>query len=261
MLKKTGPRSLMLACFIFVGLLLVLGACGPPSIGNPSLSSSVGPPVKGGTWIDDLFEEPNSLIPNASSETFAGLVDQALYAPLFVGDTSGHITPGIATVLPTIANGGVSADAKTWTFHLRPNLKWSDGMPLDARDVDFSWRLWTNPGFPAASTLGFNLITRAEISPDKLSITFHLKRPFSPFLSVWVDGLSAPLPMHHFQSVAPDRILNSQDNLNPSVTSGPFMMKESNPGDHYTLVRNPMYYRGRVCSASAWRSPTSAPST
>ena len=44
--------------------------------------------------------------------------------------------PGLATAVPTIANGGISQDLKTWTFHLKPGLKWSDGMPLDARDVD-----------------------------------------------------------------------------------------------------------------------------
>jgi len=42
--------------------------------------------------------------------------------------------------------------------------------------------------------------------------------------------------------MAPDKILTSPDNLNPSVTSGPFKMSESVPGDHYTLVRYPNYY-------------------
>jgi peptide/nickel transport system substrate-binding protein len=42
--------------------------------------------------------------------------------------------------------------------------------------------------------------------------------------------------------MAPDQILKSPDNLNPTVTSGPFMMSESVPGDHYTVVRNPRYY-------------------
>src|SRR5205814_5109406 len=75
---------------------------------------------------------------------------------------------------------------------------------------------------------------------------FHLRRPFAPFLaSLWVDGLFAPLPAHRFSSMAPDQILNSPDNLNPTVTSGPFMMSESVPGDHYTVVRNPRYYRAR----------------
>ncbi len=240
MLKRPRLRSLMTAFSFFAGLILLLGACGAPSSGTTP--SSGGTPVKGGTWIDDLYEEPDSLIPNASTETFSDLVDQALYAPLFVGDATGHINPGIVTELPTIANGGVSADSKTWTFHLRPGLKWSDGQPLDARDVDFSWKLWTNPKFPAATTIGFNLITSTDISSDNLTITFHLKQSFSPFLSIWTDGINSPLPAHHFMGVAPDKIITSPDNLNPSVTSGPFMMKESKPGDHYTVARNPNYY-------------------
>jgi len=242
MLKRPRPRSLMMAFSFLAMLILVLSACGAPAPGTPP-SSGGGNPVKGGTWIDDLFEEPDSLITYASSETFSDMVDQSLYAPLFVGDSNGHITPGVATVVPTAANGGISSDLKTWTFHMRPGLKWSDGQPYDARDVDFSWRLWTNPKFPAYQTTGINLITSADVSSDNLSITFHLKAPFSPFLSVWTDGLQAPLPAHHFQGVAPDKIMTSPDNLNPSVTSGPFMMKESKPGDHYTMVRNPNYYR------------------
>src|SRR5260370_6564740 len=240
MLKRPKPRSLMMAFSFLALLILVLNACGAPAQGTPPPSG--GTPVKGGTWTDDLFEEPSSLIPNASSETFSDMVDQSIYAPIFAGDSSGTITPGIATVVPTAANGGISTDLKTWTFHLRPNLKWSDGQPLDARDVDFTWKLWTNPKFPAASTTGYNLITSADVSSDNLSITFHLKQAFSPFLAVWTDGINAPLPAHHFQGITPDKIVTSTDNLNPSVSSGPFMMKESKPGDHYTVVKNPNYY-------------------
>jgi peptide/nickel transport system substrate-binding protein len=241
MLKRPRLRSLMTAFSFFAGLILLLGACGAPGPGTSP--SGGGTPVKGGVWTDDLYEEPDSLLPYASSETFSNMVDQSLYAPLFVGDSSGNITPGVATVVPTATNGGISADLKTWTFHMRPGLKWSDGQPYDARDVDFTWKLWTNPKFPAASTIGLNLITSADVSSDNLSITFHLKQAFSPFLSVWTDGINAPLPAHHFQGIAPDKIVTSSDNLNPSVSSGPFMMKESKPGDHYTVVKNPNYYR------------------
>jgi len=58
-----------------------------------------------------------------------------------------------------------------------------------------------------------------------------------------VDGWFAPLPAHHFSTMAPQAILQSPENLNPRVTSGPFLMAESVPGDHYTVVRNPRYYR------------------
>src|SRR5579883_3610284 len=243
MLKKPQSRFLLMSFSVLSVLILLLSACGAPSTSNNGNGSSGGGTVtKGGTWTDDLYEEPDSLIPNASSETFSDMVDQAIYAPLFYGDAQGQIHPGLVTEMPTTANGGISADLKTWTFHLRPGLKWSDGQPEDARDVDFSWRLWTNPKFTPAGTVGLNLITSADVSSDNLSITFHLKAPFSPFLSIWTDGLEAPMPAHHFSSIAPDKILSSSDNLDPSVTSGPFMMKESKPGDHYTVVRNPNYY-------------------
>jgi len=243
MLKRTRPHSLAIVLSLFSLLILLFSACGAPTTGPGSNGTpSAGSPVKGGTWTDDLYEEPDSLIPNASSETFSDMVDQSIWAPLFVGTYNGTIQPGIATEIPTVANGGISSDLKTWTFHLRPGLKWSDGQPEDARDVDFTWRLWTNPKFTPAGTVGLNLITSADVSSDNLSITFHLKAPFSPFLSIWTDGLEAPMPAHHFSSIAPDKILSSSDNLDPSVTSGPFMMKESKPGDHYTVVRNPNYY-------------------
>src|SRR5947208_3206980 len=168
---------------------------------------------------------------------------QSLYLPLLVGDTSGKINPALATEVPSVANGDVSADLKTWTYKIRPGVVWTDGQPVDARDVDFTWKLWNNPKFGAATTTGYNLITSADLSSDNLKITFHLSQPFVAFNSVWTDGLTAPMPAHHFSSMTPDAVQKSPDHLNPTVTDGPFMMKESVPGDHFTVVRNPKYYR------------------
>ena len=95
MLKKPRPRFLMMSFSLVAMLLLVLSACGGASSSSSSSTPSAGTPVKGGTWTDDLFEEPSSLIPNGSSETFADLVDTAIYAPLFLGNVKGQITPGI----------------------------------------------------------------------------------------------------------------------------------------------------------------------
>ena len=182
-----------------------------------------------------------SFLPN---EGDAGSIDQALYLPLFYGDAQGVMHPGAAREVPSVQNGGISADGTTWTFHLRPHLVWSDGAPYDARDVDYTWKLWLNPKFGASfPDGGFELISSADVSADHLSITFHLKQAYAPFLSNWVDGYMAPLPAHQFSRMAPEAIVKSPDILNPKVTSGPFMMAESVPGDHYTLVRNPRYYR------------------
>src|SRR5438445_5425683 len=89
MLKKPRPRLLMLSFSLVAVLLLVLSACGGGSSSSTSSSTSAGTPVKGGTWTDDLYEEPDSLLPNASSETFSDLVDTTLYAPLFLGNAKG----------------------------------------------------------------------------------------------------------------------------------------------------------------------------
>lgn len=244
MLKRPKNRTLTIAFSLLTVMMLFLSACAPQggTSNNGNGTATTGNPVKGGTWIDDLYEPVKSLIPNGVSETFADLVDQSLYLPLFYGDAQGHINPGLASEIPTVANGDVSSDLKTWTFKIRPGVTWNDGQPLDARDVDFSWKLWNNPKFGAASTVGFNLITSATVASDNLSITFHLSQPFEAFVPTWTDALAAPLPAHHFQGMAPDQVLKSADNLNPSVTSGPFMMSESKPGDHFTVVRNPKFY-------------------
>ncbi|GAC1359040.1 MAG: peptide ABC transporter substrate-binding protein [Ktedonobacteraceae bacterium] len=241
MLKGKKARWLLSSLSLVAVLALFFSACGAQ--GTPtSQTADNSKPVKGGTWIDDLPNEPGSLIPNGDAQTFSVLVQNALYAPPFYGDTKGNITPGIVSPLPTLQNGGISADFKTWKFTMLPNLKWSDGQPLNADDMDFTWRLWVNPKFAAYSTDGYNQITSTDISADKLTITFHLKQAYAPFLAAWTDGGGAPLPKHIFEKMAPESILKSKENLNPSVVSGPFKMSESVPGNHYTVVRNDNYF-------------------
>jgi peptide/nickel transport system substrate-binding protein len=246
--RRKGPARLPAA--LLIGLAVLVVAAGV--LGSLSLLAHFGvlgahsaphtlQVARGGTW--SVWGATGSLIPNSGADP--EMMD-ALYLPLFSGDAQSVIHAAAATEVPTIGNGGVSADATTWTFHLRPGLVWSDGQPYDARDVDFTWRLWKSTQFGASTTLGLNLISSAVVSADHLSITFHLSRPFAPFLAdLWVDGVQAPLPAHHFSSMAPAQILKSSENLNPKVTSGPFMMAQSVPEDHFTLVRNPRYYLAR----------------
>jgi peptide/nickel transport system substrate-binding protein len=241
MLKKPRPRFLMISFSLLAVFILILNACG--AAGGTSATPSTGAAVKGGTWIDDLFEEPDSLIPNLSNETYAAMVDYGLWAPLIYGDPQGKLHAGIATDVPTVTNGLVSADLKTWTFHLRPNLVWSDGQPENADDVDFTWKFWKNPKAGAIYTSAVNTISSADVSADKLTITFHLTQPFVAFATYFADGYYGILPAHHFATMDPASVVKSSDNLSPSVVSGPFMISEVKPGDHYTIVRNPKYYQ------------------
>ena len=218
-----------------VGLLAHFGV-----IGTRSTAAAI--PVRGGTWTEAIISDPDSLLPNQGNGS-GYLIDGALYLPLYYGDAQGVIHPGAASEIPTVQNGGISADGKTWTFHMRPHLVWSDGAPYDARDVDFTWKLWVNPKFNVYNFVDPTLISGADISADDLSITFHLTRAFAPFLSYWVGSANAPWPAHHFSAMSVEAILKSPEILNPQVVSGPFVMAESVPSDHYTVVRNPRYYR------------------
>src|SRR6266851_409445 len=246
MLKKPRSRFFVTSFSTLAVLLMLLSACttGGSTTGTTPTTTGGGTPVKGGTWVDDLFEEPDSLIPNASNETFAAMMDYGLYAAMLYTTPAGTIMPGLVTTVPSVANGGITSDLKTWKFTFRSGLKWSDGQTLDARDMDFTWKLWANPKFGAINTIAVQDITSADVSSDNLTITFHLKSGLVSFYTYFTDGYFGPMPAHHFASVDPASIKKSPDNLNPSVVSGPFMMSEAKPTDHYTMVRNPNYYLG-----------------
>src|SRR5690348_6683095 len=98
MLKKPRPRFLMMSLSALTVSPTLWSGCGrPPAANTTPTTTSAGTPARGGTWIDELLEEPDSLITNASSETFAVMLDHRMYAPLFYGDANGNIQPGLAT--------------------------------------------------------------------------------------------------------------------------------------------------------------------
>jgi peptide/nickel transport system substrate-binding protein len=224
-------------------LMLVLSACGPSTSGGGGGNT----PKKGGSITDALIEEPDTLLPFLTNETYSVMVDQALWAPLFYGDPSGALNPGIADV-PTVANGGVSSDLKTYTIKLHSGVKWSDGSPLTAQDVAFSYNLYANPkfgntfGFPTSDPsdpIGFSGAT----ATDSSTVVMKLKNPDVSFVAALADGASGPIPQAKFGSVAPADVAKSSENFQPTVDSGPFVISDRVQGDHITLKPNPNYYQ------------------
>jgi len=229
--------------YIVVGALVILtmtlSACGPSASSTTSSST----PVKGGNLVDGLFEEPDTLMSGITSETFAVMVDQALWAPLFYGDAKGTIQPGLATQVPSTSNGGISADGKTYTIHLRPNLKWSDGSPLTSDDVVFTLNLEMQPAYGLKSALDVANIASVT-NPDPSTVVITLKTVEPPFLALGLvdPGNFNPMPKAVYGSMKPADVAKV---FTPLVTSGPFMFKSEADhvkGDHITLYRNPNYF-------------------
>src|SRR5262249_33964652 len=117
--KLSRQPAQRLGALLVVLLTLAGGATGWRVLGpgRPSASTPPPDPQRGGTVVDGLFYEPDTLLPMLTNETYAVMVDQALWAPLWYGDNTGTLHPGLAD-LPSQANGEVSADLTTWTIKL-----------------------------------------------------------------------------------------------------------------------------------------------
>ncbi len=63
-----------------------------------------------------------------------------MFEPLLTADRKGNPVPMLATIVPTIENGGIRADGLTITYHLRKDVKWTDGVPVTSKDVKWSWQ-------------------------------------------------------------------------------------------------------------------------
>lgn len=223
---------------------MVLSACGPTAKQGGNGNGNI---KNGGTVINGLYEEPDTLLPMLTNETYSIIVDQTIWAPLWYGDPQGQLHAGIAEV-PTQANGDISSDLKTYTIKIKSGLKWSDGQPLTADDVAFSYNLYADPafantfGFPTSDPkdpIGVDSVTKVDANTVKIV----LRNPDVVLPSTLADGASGPIPMHIFQSIKAADIAHSPEYSKPSVVSGPFMIQDRVSGDHITVVKNPNYYQ------------------
>ena len=113
----------------------VLAACSA-SGGSPSAASSTGSaagsPKKGGTLRYARTTGPNSLDPHDTILAGDVYTLNQIFEPLYITAVDGSLQPHLAT------GHTVSADGKTYTFALRPNVTFSDGSPLTSADVVYS---------------------------------------------------------------------------------------------------------------------------
>ena len=153
--------------------------------------------------------------------------------------------PGTFEIVPALAQSWTtSKDGKSWTFTLRPNVKFSDGTPLDAEAVKFNfdrWRLTSNPyrgnfqfTYYETEFGGFPGLIQDVVVDSPLKVTFKLSRPYGPFLR--------NLAMPSFTIGSPTAI--KKDILafdRDPIGTGPYELGEWVRDDHITLHANPDY--------------------
>lgn len=188
-------------------------------------------------------DEPDSLNKLFANSDASDQVANLMSAPLFRYDEHGEYVPEMATVVPTLKNGGISKDGKTIVLHLRHGMQWSDGAPLDGRDLRFTWRAVMNPRNNTRLRAGWDNITALDL-PDNDTAIVHLREPYAAILGIFAIGGAGypPLPEHLLAGL-PD--LNHAPFNEHPISSGPYVLAQWNHGSSLEFDANPKYWRGK----------------
>jgi peptide/nickel transport system substrate-binding protein len=172
-----------------------------------------------------------------------------LFAPLFSGyllraDGQARLIPDLAVTVPTLANGGISRDGRTVTYHLRRGVRWQDGAPFDARDVVFSFAAAMNPRNNVPDRTGFDHVAAVR-ALDPYTVQVRLTQPFSPFVpSCFTLAANDPYPIlpAHLLAGKPDINHDPYDAL--PIGLGPYRVVRWDRGSRLVLEADPHYFRG-----------------
>ena len=161
--------------------------------------------------------------------------------PLARYDETGTMIPWLVAEIPTVENGGVAEDFKSITWRLRDNLTWSDGTPVTASDVAFTWSYCTADGGGCAHVDKFSGIADIETPDDRtVVIRFDEAKPF-PY-DAFVGASSPILQADQFADCLGDRAPTcTEANFYP-IGTGPFVVDDFRTGDAVRMSANP-YYR------------------
>jgi peptide/nickel transport system substrate-binding protein len=233
-------RKLFAVGTMGVLLALLVSACGGSSGGGGSVSiaeetkvnaACEESPVSGGNLVYSRQLETVTLNPreikNGNGDIFA---DEMLYSPIVRNDPNGS-----AKVVPALAEKwDVSKDGKTYTFHLRKGLKFSDGSPITAEDVAWNIEQFADPEVNI-SLAGVAVGTESAEATDASTVVVKLEHPVSAFLYNIAIFPAFIVPKDKVEK-------EGAAFWKHPVSSGPFKLKEFASGDHITFEKNPYYF-------------------
>lgn len=212
-LKKKAPKGALLFSILVV-FSMVLAACG---------GGGTTPPGTNGAKNKVL-----TIVPSPSGDFTKNFGPYAtgndpgtigmMYEPLVYFNTmNGQSTPWLASDFK------VSDDAKSITFTIRQNVKWSDGQPFTADDVLFTFNLLKQ--YPAIDGHALWSTIQDVAEPDASTIKMTLKQPYTPIL-YYAGGQTWIVPKHIFSSVGDPSKFTNVDN---PVGTGPYKVKSFSP--------------------------------
>ncbi|MFN8470494.1 MAG: peptide ABC transporter substrate-binding protein [Caldilineaceae bacterium] len=160
--------------------------------------------------------------------------------PLVKNDPDGNMLPVLAVEVPTLDNGGVAPDLKSITYKLRPGIVWSDGTPLTADDVVFTWQYCTDPATGCGTLSSFAGVTRVEaLDPQTVKLNFDGPQPYpyAPF----GGQLSPVLQKAQFAPCLGAAAQGCATQNTMPIGTGPFVVDEFRANDTVVYRANDRY--------------------
>jgi peptide/nickel transport system substrate-binding protein len=145
--------------------------------------------------------------------------------------------PGIASEVPSQENGGISADGLTWTYQIREGMKWSDGVPLTAADVAFTYNYILDNAFGCCKS--YLKFVDSVTAPTPTQLVIHTTQPAVGLLSIY----NYILPEHVWKDIDKEEAKTFENYPDP-VTSGPFHLVNWDKGQSWTFEANQDYWAG-----------------
>lgn len=186
------------------------------------------------------WQAPSTQNPYLSGGTKEVESASLVIEPLAGFDENGTLYPRLAEEIPTVENGGVSADLTSITWKLREGLLWSDGTAVTADDAVFTWQYCTHPEGGCAQSSYFDGVKNIEaVDARTIRITFDEPKPF-PYTAL-VGAESPIIQKKQFEGCmgakAPEC---TAQNFGP-IGTGPFRIVEFRPNDVILYEANPNY--------------------
>jgi len=188
--------------------------------------------IDSGTLKFVLSPEPPFLLTAINTALQMGMVTSKVMEGLLYLDNELKPQPLLAQAWD------ISPDGLTYTFKLRPNVKWHDGQPFTSADVSYTILEVLKKVHPRGRT-AFAKVTAVE-TPDPLTAVIKLSQPAPPMLTALASSYESPMvPKHLFAGTDP----SANPYISKPVGTGPFVFKEWKKGDYILLEKNTDYWQ------------------
>ena len=229
--------------------LLFFSSCTQKS--HPDYFGTVKPNHPADELVINAATEPQYLDPTLVSDSTSRILTSGMFLRLTESDPNG------GREIPDLAERWeISKDGREYTFFLRKDAVWSDGQPLTAHDVEYSWKRLMDPKTGSTYNAMADIIENAREyrtgkgaldavslkAKDDHTLWVRLTSPVPYFLGLIEYMVFAPVPKHVIEKFKAEGKLELWTRPQNIVVSGPFILADENFKQNKVYKKNPKYF-------------------